>query len=140
MVLLPTFVLCPVVDLFLWSIPVTIWKSEFGAPNCRVRALWYYHQFMRDYPELLQGRQLIPISDNNFGRELSAATIFRWICNTIVESYAAFIKSKRLPKTVKAPGVCGVFTSLHLSSKVDLQTVLKASSWLSRGTFTAFYL
>ena len=34
--------------------------------------------------------------------------------------------------------VCAVATSLQLFYKVELQTVMKAGSWLSGGTFTSF--
>ena len=59
-------------------------------------------------------------------KKLGAATVswFKW--NTIVESHAAFDKSKSLPKTVKTQEERAVATSLQLFSKVYLQTVMKA--------------
>ena len=36
-----------------WYIPaVPTGRPEFGAPNCPVRALKYYHQYMSEHPEL----------------------------------------------------------------------------------------
>ena len=80
------------------------------------------------------------IKDNNAGKELSAATISRWICTTIVDSHAAMQNSKSFCGSVKAYEVRVVATSLHLLNKVDLQTVMKAGRWSSGGTFTSFYL
>ena len=59
-----------------WSIPA---GSEFGAPNCPVRAPKYYHRYMSEHPKLRKGRRrlFIPFEDNNAGRELSAASISR---------------------------------------------------------------
>ena len=78
-------------------------KTEFGIPDCPVRALWYNH-FMKGHPELWKGRSerlFISIKDNNSGKELRAATIPATICNTIVEAHAALHDSKSLPKTLK---------------------------------------
>ena len=74
-------------------------KSDFGAPNCPVRALRYYHRYMTEHPELRKGRQLlfVLIKDNNTRKELSAATISRWICTTIVDFHAALRNSKSIP-------------------------------------------
>ena len=66
-----------------WYVPaVPTGKSEYGAPNCPVRALRYYHRYQSEHPELRKGRRrlFIQIKDNNAGKELSAATISRWIC------------------------------------------------------------
>ena len=75
-----------------WFIPaVPTGKSEFGAPNCPVRAFRYYRRYLTEHPELRKDRRrlFVPIKDNNTGKELSAATISRWICTTIVNSHAA---------------------------------------------------
>ena len=61
-----------------WYIPwVPTGKSEFGAPNCPVRALRCYHSYLTEHPELRNGRRhlFIPIKDNNTGKEPSAVTI-----------------------------------------------------------------
>ena len=117
-------------------------KSDFGTPNCLVRALRYYHRYMTKHPELRKGRccLFVPIKDNNTGKELSAATISRWICTTAVDSHAALQNSESILGKVKAHEVRAVATSLQLFNKVDLQTVMKAESWSSGGTFTSFYL
>ena len=80
-----------------WYIPaVPTGKSEFGAPNCPVRALRYYHRYLTEHPELRNARRrlFVPIKDNNAGKELSAATISTWISTTIVDSHAAMQNSK----------------------------------------------
>ena len=75
-----------------WYIPaVPTGKSEFGARNCPVRALRYYYRYLTEHPGLRKDRRrlFVPIKDNNAKKELSAATISRWICTTIVDSHAA---------------------------------------------------
>ena len=68
-----------------WFIPaVPTGKSEFGTPNCPVRALHYYHRYLTEHPEL------------------SAATISRWICTTIVNSHAGIQNSKCFSGSVKS--------------------------------------
>ena len=64
---------------------------DFGAPNCPVRALRYYHRYMTEHLESRKGRchLFIPIKDNNAGKELNAAAISLWICTTIVDSHAS---------------------------------------------------
>ena len=125
-----------------WYIPaVPTGKSEFGA-NCPVRALRYYHRYLTEHPELRKDRRrlFVPIKDNNAGKELSASTISRWICTTIVDSHAAIQNSRNLSGSVKAHKVRAVATSLQLFNKVDLHSVMKAGKWSSGGTFTSFYL
>ena len=126
-----------------WYIPaIPTGKPEFGAPNCPVRALRYYHRYLTEHPELRKDRLrlFVPIKDNNAGKELSAASISRWICSTIVDSHTAIQDSKNLPRSVKAHEVRAVATSLQLFNKVDLHSVMKAGRWSSGGTFTSFYL
>ena len=117
-------------------------KPEFGAPNCPVRALRYYHRYLTQHPDLRKDRRrlFVPIKDNNTGKELSASSISRWICTTIVDSHAAIQDSNNLSGSVKAHEVRAVATSLQLFNKVDLHSVMKAGSWSSGGTFTSFYL
>ena len=126
-----------------WFIPaVPTGKPEFGAPNCPVRALRYYHRYLTEHPELRKDRcrLFVPIKDNHAGKELSASTISRLICTTIVDSHAAIQNSKNISGSVKAHKVRAVATSLQLFNKVDLQSVMKAGRWSSGGTFTSFYL
>ena len=97
---------------------------------------------MTEHPDLRKGRHRLFISfkDNNAGKELSAASISRWICTTIVDSHASLQSSMNIPRKVKAQEVHAVATSLQLFKKVDLQAVMKAGRWSSGGTFTSFYL
>ena len=126
-----------------WYIPaIPTGKPEFGAPNCPVRALHYYdHRYLTEHPELRKDRRrlFVPIKDNNAGKELSASSISRWICTTIVDSHDAIQDSKKLSGSVKAHEVRAVATSLQLFNKVDLHSVMKAGRWSSGGTFTSFY-
>ena len=97
---------------------------------------------MSEHPELRKGRRrlFIPFKDNNAGKELSAASISRWICTTIVYCHASIQGNKNIPGKVKAQEVHAVATSLQLFNKLDLQAVMKVGRWSSGGTFTSFYL
>ena len=68
------------------------------------------------------------------------STVSRWICTTLEDSHATLQKSKSIPRTAKAHEVHTVATSLQLFNKVDLQAMMKAGKWTSRGIFTSFYL
>ena len=103
-----------------WYMPaVPTGKSEFGAPNCPVRALRYYHRHLTEHPELRKDRRrpFVPIKDNNSDKELSASTISRWICTTIVDSHAAIQNSRNLSGSVKSHEVRVVATSLQLPTR-----------------------
>ena len=117
-------------------------NSEFGTPNCPVRALRYYNRYLTEHPELRKDRRhlFVPIKDHYASKELSASTISRWICTTIVDSHGAIQSSRNLSGSVKAHKVRAVATSLQLFNKVDLHSVMKAGRWSSGGTFTSFYL
>ena len=125
-------------------IPGTFQQSQLAiqSPNCPVRALRYYHRHLTEHPELGKDRRrlFVPIKDKNASKELSASTISRWICTTIVDSHAAIQNSRNLSGSVKAHEVRAVATSLQLSNKVDLHSVMKAGRWSSGGTLTSFYL
>ena len=126
-----------------WYIPaVPTGKSEFGPPNCPVRALRYYHKYLTEHPELRKDRRclFVPIKDNNAGKELSASTISRWICTTIVDAHAAIQNSRNLSGSVKAHEVRAVATSLQLFNKVGLHSVMNPERRSSGGTFTSLYL
>ena len=111
-------------------------EPDFGAPNCPVRVLRYYHRNMTEHPELMKGRccLFIPFKDNNAGKELSAASMSRWICTTKWLSHATLQNSKSIPGKVKTREVHAVATSLQLFNKVDLHAVMKATG----GTFTSY--
>ena len=103
-----------------WYIPAfPTGKSGTDAPNCPVRALRYYHRYLTEHPEVRKDRHhpFVPIKDNNAGKELSAATVFRWICTTIVDSHAAIQNSRILSGSVKAHEVRAVATSLQLFNR-----------------------
>ena len=99
---------------------------------------------MTEHPEERAGaaalRLFIPFKDNNACKELSAASISRWICTAIVDSHASFQSSKNIPGNVNAHEVRAVATSLQIFNKVDLQALMKAERLSSGGTFTSFYL
>ena len=71
---------------------------------------------MTEHPELRKGRQclFVLIKNNNAGKELSAATISRWICTNRVDSHDALWDSKSIQGTVKAHEVFAMATPLQL--------------------------
>ena len=117
-------------------------RFHSGVGRSHGRALRYYHRYLTEHPELRKDRRhlFVPIKDNNAGKELSASTISRWICTTIVDSHAAIQNSRNLSGSVKAHEVRAVATSLQLFNKVALHSVMKAGRWSSGVTFTSFYL
>ena len=78
-------------------------KSDLGTPNCPVGSLRYYHRYITEHPDLRKGRcrLFVPVNNNNARKVLSAATISRWICMIIVDSPAAFQKSKNIQERSK---------------------------------------
>ena len=62
------------------------------------------------------------------------------VCTTIVDSHASIQSSKNIQGKNKAHEVHAVATSVQLFNKLDLQAVMKAGRWSSRGIFTSFYL
>ena len=125
---------------------VTLYFSpEFMRKNQKpnqVNDPWYIPAALTGKPEARKDRcrLFVPIKDNNAGKELSASTISRWICTTIVDSHAAIQNSNILPGSVKAHEVRAVATSFQLFNKVDIHFIMKAGRWSSGGTFTSFYL
>ena len=93
---------------------------------------------MTEHPELRKGRRrlFIPIKDNNTGKELSAATISRWICTTIVDSHATLqnsIVSQERSKLIRS-----MQWLLHYKSLTSRPIGSdKAGRWSSRGTLTS---
>ena len=121
-----------------WYIPaVPTGKSEFGAPKCPVRALRYYHRHLTEHPELGKNRRrlFVPIKEITPVRSLVHPPFLGGS-----DSHAAIQNSRNLSGSVKAHEVRAVATSLQLSNKVDLHSVMKAGRWSSGGTFTSFYL
>ena len=42
---------------YAWYVPaVQTGRPEFGAPNCPLKAPYYYHRYMSEHPELRKGR------------------------------------------------------------------------------------
>ena len=127
-------------DLIRSITPGTFLRSLLASQFLVLSAHRCYHRYMTDHPKLRKGRCLfVPNKDNNAGKELSAATISRWICTAIVDSHALLRNSESIPGMVKAHNIHAVATSLQLFNKVELHAVMKAGRWSSEGTFRSFY-
>ena len=115
---------------YILAVPTGTGKSDFGARNCPVRALSYYHRYITVHPKLRKGRcRLFVITITP--EKSSVQPISSWICTSLVDSHVALAKSKTITGTVKAQeGGCTVATSLQLFNEVDLQAVMKAGRWM----------
>ena len=78
---------------------------------------------MTEHPVIRKGTwQLFITMDNNkLGKKLNAATLSRWICNTIMEAHTAASDGKNLPKIDEPYKVRIVVAFLSLFWKGDLQ-------------------
>ena len=90
--------------------------NQFVAPTAQVG---YCHKYMTGHPELRKGRCCLFVSskDSIAGKELSAASISRWICTTTVDSHASLQSNENIPGKVKAQEVHAVATSLYFSRR-----------------------
>ena len=81
-----------------WYIPaVPTGRPEFGAPNCPVRALKYYHRYVSEHTELRKGKRRLFIPLFVPFKELSAASISNWIFTTMEDFHASIQGSKNFP-------------------------------------------
>ena len=105
-------------------------RAKSTIPGIFQQSLLASHRFLTEHPELRKDRRrlFVQIKDNNAGKELSAATISRWICTNIVNSHA-IQNSKSFSGSLDSG-----------FNKVDPPSVLKTGRWSSGGTFTSFYL
>ena len=103
--------------------PVPNESSKLGTPNCPIIALRYYHRFMNANPSCI--RKDIGCSSKSRITALARSLLLP----PFLGGSAIKFKFKSHPKIAKAQEVHAVTTSLHLFSKVDLQIVMKASTW-----------
>ena len=96
---------------------------------------------MKAHPELHKSRQrlFIPIKDNNLGKSpvpppfLCGSAVPLWSLMQILTRARVSPRQLRHIRYVPLLPYC-------TCSQVDLQNLMKASRWSSRGTFTSFYL
>ena len=111
-----------------WYIPG---KPDFGAPNCPVRALRYYHRYMTEHSEL---------------RRADTACLFHsrttvWGRSSVQP--LSLVGSARVSQE-RSKLMRPVLRLLHYNKKnfqqIDLQAIMKARRCFSGGTFVSFYL
>ncbi len=73
-------------------------------------------------------------------REVSKATISRWICRAITTAYAGLSTIPRRRFGTRAHEVRAVATSWAFRSGVPLSRIMQAASWRHHNTFSRFYL
>ena len=103
----------------------------------------YYRRKTED-PKIRRGRKrlFIPFKDNNNQKEISSASISRWITTTIAKAHADQGEDSTLRKSlnIRAHDVRAVATSLLQLEGASVTEVMRAGRWASGGTFTRFYL
>ena len=118
-----------------WYIPaVPTGKPGFGAPNCPVRAVRYYHRYLTEHAGLIKDRRrflslartIMPV------RSLVHPPFLGGSAPLLFDSHATIQNSRNLSGSVKAHEVRAVATSLQLFNKVDLHSVMKAGRFYLR--------
>ena len=111
-------------------------STEFGAPLCPVRAIRYYRRKTTD-PQLRRGRKrlFIPFKDNNNQKEISAASISRWITSVIAKAHSDQGEDVELRKSlgIRAHDVRAVAASLLKLDGASVTEVMRAGRWASGG-------
>ena len=102
---------------------------------CPVRALKRYREVTRS----MRGdrRKLLLSFNTSYHKDISVATISRWIRQVIIEAYAAEGKALGSPR---AHEVRAWAASLALAHSVSLIDILQAAFWESSNTFIRCYL
>ncbi len=103
---------------------------------CPVRAIKIY---LKRTKKLRQNRLrfFIPTLST---RDVSKATISRWICRAITTAYAGLSSIPRSRFGTRAHEVRAVATSWAFRSGVPLSRIMQAASWRHHNTFSRFYL
>ena len=111
-------------------------KSDMSL--CPVRALHYYLDRTSD---IRQNKELVFVSfKKGFDKDISPATIFSWIKQTVVLCNELSDQEALTLHQVKAHVVRAFAASKAFQSGVSLEQILSACHWKSHNTFTQFYL
>ena len=102
---------------------------------CPVRALKRYRQVTR--PMRGTRRKLLLSFNKSYHKDISVATISRWIREVIKSAYAA---ENRVPSNPRAHEVRAWATSLAFSHSYSIIDVLQAAYWSSTSPFIRCYL
>ena len=117
----------------------TLDKSLKGDRSlCPVRALHYY---LDRTSNLRQNKELVFVSfKKGFDKDISPATIFSWIKQTVILCYELSDQEALTLHQVIAHDVRAIAASKAFQSGVSLEQFLSACYWKSPNTFTQFYL
>jgi len=103
---------------------------------CPVRALRLY---LTRTKTLRQARRRLFVSVNpGYSRDISKATISRWLVSTVKQAYQA--ANVPLANSIKAHELRAIGTSLAESRGLTVDRIMLAAGWVSHSTFTHFYL
>ena len=90
-------------------------------------------------PQVEQGADLC-LFRKSFDEDISSATIYTWIKQTVILSYELSDQVALTLHQVKAHNVRAFAASKAFCSRVFLEQLLSACQWKSHNTFTQFYL
>ena len=120
---------------------LTLKTVFFGASNCPVRALRYYHRCMTECPELRKGRRCLFSQDTTRRGRSSVQPLFLVGSAPLLVILMPLFRTARVSQE-RSKLMKSVLWLIHYNffQQVDLQAVMKARRWSSGGTFTSFYL
>ena len=105
---------------------------------CPVRALRYYLDRTSD---LRQNKELVFVSfKKGFYKDISPATIFSWIKQTVILCYELSDQQALTLHQVKAHDVRVFAASKAFQSGISLEQILSVCPWKYHNTFTQLYL
>lgn len=105
---------------------------------CPVRALRFYLRRSRPLRSP-QHRRLFVSFNPEFKRDVTKATLSRWITTTIKDAYRSFNLTLP-PGNPRAHEVRALSASLAAAHQLPLNSVLEAAFWRSEDSFINFYL
>ena len=103
---------------------------------CPVRALRQYLK-MTSLSRGARTRLFIPLRGT---KDISAASISRWIAETIKHAYSSISLSDRELLQVRPHELRALSASWAFVNHAPLEDILQAASWKSHSTFSSFYL
>ena len=118
------------------SLSASCGPSDTDRSLCPVRALKFYLKRV----EGNRGRRkrlFLPLIGRN---DISAASISRWISNTIKLAYIGLSSRDLSFLRIRPHEVRALSTSWAFSNNIPLEEILRAATWKTQSTFSSFYL
>ncbi len=119
------------------SLAKTLDHKDMNRTLCPVRALKWYIEKSKDLRSF-QRRLFISLSVQ--GKEISAATLSRWIVKAVTIAMETNGDLLSISGTPRAHEVRAIATSLALARAVSMESFMRAAFWRHASTFSRFYL